>query len=396
MAKTLVIVESPAKARTLERFLGDQYQVKASFGHVRDLPDSAAKCPTRSRRRSGAGSASIPTATSRPTTSCPSDKRKNVQDLKAAMKTASAVMLATDPDREGESISWHLHAGAQAENSGQAHRLSRNHQEGDRSGRQGRARRRRQPGARPGKPPHPGPSLRIHPVAGVVEESADGAQRRPRAERGGPADCRPGGRAAGVPAGAILRISTPSLLPTDGTFAGTLARIGDVRVATGKDFDAQGVLVNKAYACCPTRTRPRWSNRSTATCRGRSRVWRPNPASSVRRRPSPRPRSRRKRVASSGSPRERTMQAAQRLFQDGHISYHRTDSTTLSDEGARRVGQRHPGDVRRRILLRSAPIRDEGQERAGGARGHPPDEFHQRGRRTRERDRRETTCASTS
>ena len=70
------------------------------------------------------------------------------------------------------------------------------------------------------------------------------------------------------------------------------------------------------------------------------------------------------------------MQAAQRLFQDGHISYHRTDSTTLSDEGARRVGARDPRDVRRRVLRRPAPLRDQGEERAGSARGDPPDRIH--------------------
>src|SRR5476649_322913 len=108
MAKTLVIVESPAKARTLERFLGDQYQVKASYGHVRDLPESSDQVPDEIRKKKW-GRLGIDTdGDFKPYYVVPDDKRKNVAELKAALKGASAVMLATDPDREGESISWHL------------------------------------------------------------------------------------------------------------------------------------------------------------------------------------------------------------------------------------------------------------------------------------------------
>ena len=95
MPKNLVIVESPAKARTVGRFLGKDYDVKASMGHVRDLP----------RKKLGVDSGDngfIPTYT------VSSDKRKIVSELKKAAATANTVYLATDPDREGEAISWHL------------------------------------------------------------------------------------------------------------------------------------------------------------------------------------------------------------------------------------------------------------------------------------------------
>src|SRR6478736_290189 len=108
MAKTLVIVESPTKARTLERFLGDQYSVKSSFGHVRDLPDSASQVPEEIKKKKWGRIGVDTDGDFKPYYVVPEDKRKNVAELKAALKGASAVMLATDPDREGESISWHL------------------------------------------------------------------------------------------------------------------------------------------------------------------------------------------------------------------------------------------------------------------------------------------------
>ncbi len=94
MKKNLVIVESPAKARTLSRILGSTYSLKASLGHIRDLPKS----------RLGVDVENSFT----PTYVVPREKSKIVRELKEAAKTASTVYLATDPDREGEAISWHL------------------------------------------------------------------------------------------------------------------------------------------------------------------------------------------------------------------------------------------------------------------------------------------------
>ena len=95
MAKDLVIVESPAKARTVGRFLGKNYDVKASMGHVRDLP----------RKKLGV---EISEDGFVPTYTVSTDKRKIVSELKKAAASAGLVYLATDPDREGEAISWHL------------------------------------------------------------------------------------------------------------------------------------------------------------------------------------------------------------------------------------------------------------------------------------------------
>src|SRR5436309_14898437 len=108
MAKTLVIVESPAKARTLERFLGDKYQVKACYGHVRDLPESASQVPDEIRKKNWGRLGVDIDGDFKPYYVIPNDKRKYVQALRVALKDASQLYLATDPDREGGSISWHL------------------------------------------------------------------------------------------------------------------------------------------------------------------------------------------------------------------------------------------------------------------------------------------------
>ena len=93
-AGNLVIVESAAKARTIERYLGDEFAVKASVGHIRDLPKSNMGVDVDNDFN--------------PKYSIVSDRRKVVNEIKAAAKGADGIYLATDPDREGEAISWHL------------------------------------------------------------------------------------------------------------------------------------------------------------------------------------------------------------------------------------------------------------------------------------------------
>ncbi|HXE81112.1 MAG TPA: DNA topoisomerase, partial [Vicinamibacterales bacterium] len=108
MPRPLVIVESPAKARTLERFLGDKYVVMASIGHVRDLPESASEIPEEIKEKPWGRLAVDVDGDFTPYYVIPARKKPNVLKLKKALKDASEVLLATDPDREGESISWHL------------------------------------------------------------------------------------------------------------------------------------------------------------------------------------------------------------------------------------------------------------------------------------------------
>jgi DNA topoisomerase-1 len=108
MAKSLVIVESPTKARTLARFLSDDYVVESSIGHIRDLPESATEIPEAVKGQPWARLGIDVEHDFKPLYVIPEDKRKQVTKLKALLKNADTVYLATDEDREGESISWHL------------------------------------------------------------------------------------------------------------------------------------------------------------------------------------------------------------------------------------------------------------------------------------------------
>ena len=95
MEENLVIVESPAKAGTIQKFLGKDYIVKSSFGHIRDLQDKSLSIDVEHGFK--------------PEYEIPSDKKKVVAELKKAAKNAKTVWLASDEDREGEAISWHLY-----------------------------------------------------------------------------------------------------------------------------------------------------------------------------------------------------------------------------------------------------------------------------------------------
>ncbi|PJA45013.1 type I DNA topoisomerase [Candidatus Uhrbacteria bacterium CG_4_9_14_3_um_filter_50_9] len=94
MSKKLLIVESPTKAKTINKFLGGQYQVLSSFGHIRDLPKSTIGVDVEHQFE--------------PTYTIPTKSKKNVTELKKAAKEADEIYLATDEDREGEAIAWHV------------------------------------------------------------------------------------------------------------------------------------------------------------------------------------------------------------------------------------------------------------------------------------------------
>lgn len=108
MAKSLVIVESPTKAKTIGKFLGKEFEVLASYGHVRDLPNSAAEIPAAVKKEKWSRLGIDIEHKFAPLYIVPSEKRKRVQEIKASLKEADELLLATDEDREGESISWHL------------------------------------------------------------------------------------------------------------------------------------------------------------------------------------------------------------------------------------------------------------------------------------------------
>jgi DNA topoisomerase-1 len=331
MAKTLVIVESPTKARTLERFLGDQYSVKSSFGHVRDLPDSASQVPAEIKKKKWGRIGVDTEGDFKPYYVVPEDKRKNVAELKAALKGASSVMLATDPDREGESISWHLLEVL--------------------------------------KPKVPVKRIVFHEITKkaveqAIAEAHDVDDNLVRAQESRRILDRLYGYTlspvlwkkvqTGLSAGRVQSVAVRLIVDreeerlafraakysdlnaqfsADGrTFPGTLTRLGDVRVASGKDFDQKGVLTSKnvqllseadaaSLAAVISGHLP-WSVSSVEAKPGVERPAAPFTTSTLTQEAS----------RKLGFSTQRTMQSAQRLFQDGHISYHRTDSTTLSDE----------------------------------------------------------------
>lgn len=106
---TLVIVESPTKARTIRNYLPKDYLVEASMGHVRDLPQSASEIPAAVKGEKWAQLGVNVEADFEPIYVVPKDKKKIVTQLKEALKGVTELILATDEDREGESISWHLY-----------------------------------------------------------------------------------------------------------------------------------------------------------------------------------------------------------------------------------------------------------------------------------------------
>src|SRR5205085_2164725 len=250
MAKTLVIVESPTKARTIERILKDGYEVLASYGHVRDLPESASEIPDEIRKKKWGRLGVDTDGDFTPYYVIPNDKKKHVQALKAALKGASQVFLATDPDREGESISWHLKEVL--------------------------------------KPKIPVKRIVFHEITEeaitqAVKDASDVDENLVRAQESRRILDRLYGYTlspvlwkkvqTGLSAGRVQSVAVRLIvdreeerlafraaaywdleaqLSGDGRpFTATLARIGDHRLATGKDFDASGALTSKSARVLP-------------------------------------------------------------------------------------------------------------------------------------------------
>lgn len=331
MAKTLVIVESPAKARTIERILKSGYEVMASYGHIRDLPESADEIPDEIRKKKWGRLGVDTDGDFKPYYVVPNDKRKHVQALRTALKGASQVYLATDPDREGESISWHLKEIL--------------------------------------KPKVPVKRIVFHEITEqaireAVKDAQDVNENLVRAQESRRILDRLYGYTlspvlwkkvqTGLSAGRVQSVAVRLIvdreeerlafraagywdldarLGSDGReFSATLTRLGEARIATGKDFDATGSLTGTNVRLLSEddartlverlRARLPWKVTSVDEKPGVERPAPPFTTSTLTQEAS----------RKLGFSTERTMQAAQRLFQDGHISYHRTDSTTLSDK----------------------------------------------------------------
>ena len=339
--KPLIIVESPAKAKTLGRFLGAKYRVEASFGHIRDLPESAADVPKEIKDKEWGRLGVDVDSEFTPYYVVPGDKKKQVAHLKSALKDASEVLLATDPDREGESISWHL--------------------------------------AQVLKPKVPVRRIVFHEITedavkealahpGIVNENLVRAQESRRIlDRLYGYTLSPllwkkvqTGLSAGRVQSVAVRLivereeerrafhsavywDLEATLKGEGReFVATLVKVNDQRVATGKDFDAStGALRSKNVRLLDEAATGRlveairanvpWTVTSVEQKPGVERPAPPFTTSTLTQEAG----------RKLGFSTERTMQAAQRLFQgvdtgngemEGLITYHRTDSTTLSDK----------------------------------------------------------------
>src|SRR3989475_2304683 len=106
--KRLVIIESPAKARTIKGYLGDGFVVESSVGHIRDLPERAADIPEQYKKEKWARLGVDVEHDFQPLYIVDPDKKQKVSELKKLLAGADELLLATDEDREGEAIAWHL------------------------------------------------------------------------------------------------------------------------------------------------------------------------------------------------------------------------------------------------------------------------------------------------
>ena len=331
MSKPLVIVESPAKARTLARLLGDEYQVEASVGHIRDLPGNASEVPAEIKDKPWGRIGVDVDNGFRPYYVIARDKMGRIRDLRAVMKDAPEVLLATDPDREGESISWHLREVL--------------------------------------KPNVPIRRIEFHEITAeavrrAIDEARDIDLQLVDAQESRRIVDRLYGYMVspvlwkkvqtGLSAGRVQSVAVrlvvereeersafrssaywnleADLRTADASFTATLDRIGDARLATGKDFDpATGRLRDSSARMLdePTARQLRdalagrlpWSVTSVEERPATQRPSAPFTTSTLQQEAN----------RKLGFSAERTMSAAQRLFQEGIISYHRTDSTTLSE-----------------------------------------------------------------
>jgi DNA topoisomerase-1 len=314
MARPLVVVESPAKAKTISKFLGDTFDVRASIGHVADLPSKGLAVDVDNDFK--------------PTYELTDRGKQVVKELKAALKNASELYLATDEDREGEAISWHL-----------VEHL---------------------------KPKVPVKRMVFHEI---TKDAIDHAVANPRGIDYGLVDAaetrRILDRLYGYEVSPVLwrrvnrglsagRVQSPSIrliverereriafvpagywdievrTATAPPFTATLVAVDGRRVATGKDFGADGRLTGDAVALDEPRARQLVDGLTAAELEVRSvdeKPYRSRPQAPFMTSTLQQDVGRKLRMSSS-----QVMRVAQGLYERGYITYMRTDNVALSDE----------------------------------------------------------------
>ncbi len=330
MPRSLVIVESPTKARTISAFLGSDVAVESSMGHIRDLPRSAAEIPARAKGQDWARLGVNVDNDFEPLYVVPKERRERVKKLKEMLAGVDALYLATDEDREGESIAWHLTEALQPKVP--VHRMVFH-------------------------------EITQHAIEDAFANPRELDQRLVRAQEArrildrlygyevSPVLWRKiqQGLSAGRVQSVAVRIvvererermafSSASYWSLEGTFApavdldktfeATLLQVGEQPVATGKDFGAdgkpkEGVLVLAQEEATDLATGLLDSRFEVLSVE--EKPYRRSPYAPFRTSTLQQEAGRKLRFSSS-----RTMSVAQRLYENGYITYMRTDSTSLA------------------------------------------------------------------
>ena len=352
--KRLVIVESTTKAKKIAPYLGSNYIVEASVGHIRDLPRGAADVPPKYKKEPWARLGVNVDKNFTPLYVVSPDKKKKVADLKAKLKDVDELLLATDPDREGEAIAWHLLQTlkpkvpvrrmvfheitkpailAAAQNTRELDNNLVDAQE-----------TRRILDRLYGYEVSPVLWKKVMPrlSAGRVQSVATRVivDRERNRMVFVPAEYWDLAAEFTAPASAGTA-SQGSSTSTDGgddrKFAGRLSRVNGKRVAAGRDFNDRGELTSDAVVVTKEQAEQLATQLQHVTL----------PVINVEEKPYTRKPSApfmtstlqqeagRKLHYTS----ERTMRVAQRLYENGHITYMRTDSTTLSEQGLQAARQ---------------------------------------------------------
>jgi DNA topoisomerase I len=379
VAKSLVIVESPAKARTIAGYLGSDYAVESSIGHIRDLPDRASDIPKEQRKRYGSLGVDIDHAFE-PYYVVDPDKKKVVADLRKHLAGSDELLLATDEDREGEAIAWHL--------------------------------------VEVLKPKVPVRRMVFHEI---TRDAIENALAKPRDIDERLVNAQETRRildrlygyevspvlwkkvTRGLSAGRVQSVATRLVVQRErervafvsseywdivatfdpGSFDARLVTVDGKRVALGRDFASDGTLRDETLVTLDEQAARGLAERlAGAAFAVRSAEEKP-----YRRRPSPpfmtstlqQEASRKLRFSA-----QTTMRLAQRLYEAGHITYMRTDSTTLAEsalEASRTQARERFGDAyvpsKPRRYERKVKNAQEAHEaiRPAGDRFRTPDEL---------------------
>ncbi len=323
----LVIVESPAKAKTIAGYLGKEFAVESSVGHIRDLPNNASEIPARFKSEAWSRLGVNVDNDFEPLYVVDSRKKKVVSDLKAKLKNADELLLATDEDREGEAIAWHLREVLDPKVPVRRmvfHEITR-----------------------------PAIERALNETRDIDDNLVDAQETRRILDRLYGYEVSPvlwRKIMQGLSAGRVQSVATRLVVERErermrfvaadywdivatfdpGTFAARLAAVDGRRVAQGRDFDQQGNLKSADTAqLTEDDARSLASALEGAAFEVVSVEEKPytrRPAAPFMTSTLQQEASRKLRLSS-----QQTMRVAQRLYENGYITYMRTDSTTLSE-----------------------------------------------------------------